>query len=156
MIKKPSMAICLSCILDGLIGLWPLNEEHQGKNLISGKTAIELYDVTYYDASDAWTSTPVRFSGPSTSYGQFINIDDVKLTVIGSFAFIAAVYREETGDFPLLEYSSSTHIWVHQNKLYINVVYASCGNYNMFYSSTVNNNQWYEVWHFDIWAFGRD
>ena len=150
------MAICLSCILDGLIGLWPLNEEHQGKNLISGKTAIELYDLTYYDATDAWTSTPVRFSWPSTFYGQFINIDDVKLTGIGSFAFIAAVYREETGDFPLLEYSSSTHIWVYQNKLYINVAYASCGNFLMFYSSTVNNNQWYEVWHFDIWAFGRD
>ena len=80
-----------------------MNEKHQGKNLIAGKTDIELYDVTYNDVSNAWMSTPVRFSGASSSYGEFINVDDTKVS--GSFAFIVAVYREQTKDFPLLEWS---------------------------------------------------
>ena len=79
--------------------MWPLNVKHQGKNLIAGRTDIELNDVTFNDVSTM--SSPVHFSGAATSYGQFINVDDI--TVSGSFAFIVAVYLEEGTHGPLLE-----------------------------------------------------
>jgi hypothetical protein len=130
-------------VVEGQVGMWPLNELYKGKNLASGKTAMELYDVTFPDMSDSeWMSPPVRFSGAASSYAQVSNVDDVKPS--GSFAFITAVYREQTGDFPFLEWSTASgglaHIWIYQNKFFINM---QCGG--MFYSSTVNINQWYTM-----------
>ena len=56
------MAIIFSCILttfsfevvvpiEGQIGMWPLNERFQGKNLFHGKTDIALHGVSYSDVT---------------------------------------------------------------------------------------------------------
>ena len=123
--------------------MWPLNELYQGKNQVPGMTDIQLYDVTFPDMTSEWMSPPVRFSGAVSSYGQFTRVEDVTLS--GSFAFIASLYREQTqASFPLLEWhtgsSFTVHIWIHADKLYVNMM---CGNH--YHPTVMTNNQWYTM-----------
>ena len=127
--------------------MWPLNERFQGKNLFHGKTDIALHGVSYSDVTNQWLSPPVRFYSNTGSYGQFIDVGDVAVT--GSFGWIASVYREETVDGPLMEWQQSgnwrTHIWIYTNRFYIYVMREGCVPQLVFFSSTVNNQQWYTM-----------
>ena len=133
--------------IEGHIGMWPLNERFQGKNLFHGKTDIALHGVSYSDVTNQWLSPPVRFYSNTGSYGQFIDGGDVAVT--GSFGWIASVYREETGDGPLMEWQQSgsrrTHIWIFSNKFDIYFMREGCNAERVSFSSTMNNQQWYTM-----------
>ena len=93
-------------------------------------------------------SSPVHFSGAATSYGQFINVDDVKVS--GSFALIMAVYQEEGEHYvPVLDYHTgsdlATHIWIKLGKLFVQIRYTSCLKQDMLSNAILNRNQWYTL-----------
>ena len=127
--------------------MWPLNARHQGRNLIKQKTDIELHDVSFNDRSNEWVSKPAYFSGTPTSFGQFSNVDDVKVS--GDFAFIVAVYSEDAGHGPLLEWQTgsqlATHIWLNQAKLSIEIRYINNQVQKMKSSTLMSQNQWYTL-----------
>ena len=64
-----------------------------------------------------------------------------------SFSWIGAMNRKATGDGALFEWDNdqihSTHIWIHQNKFYVNVMFSSGCNHMQFFSSAVQNNEWH-------------
>ena len=119
----------------------------QGKNLIKNGSDIELMNVSYSDVSNQWLSPPVGFSGQLDSYGRISYADDVVVT--GSFGWIAAVYREESGNGPLFEWDGprDTHIWILENKFYIAVERVGCNNKRLYkhirFTTRVRNHQWY-------------
>ena len=121
--------------------------KHEGRNLVERKTDIELHDVTFNDVSNEWMSSPVHFSGAATSYGQFINVDDVKVS--GSFTLIMAVYQEEESYGPLLEWHTGltweTHIWMKFDQFFIQIRCTFCSKQDMTNSSSLISNQWYTL-----------
>ena len=117
--------------------------------MVKDGSDVRLEGVSYSDATNQWFSPPVHFSGLFGSYGRFTNSGDV--AVAGSFGWIAAVYREESGDGPLFEWNglNDAHIWILQDKFYINVERVGCANERLqeptYFNASVNNHQWYTM-----------
>ena len=79
-----------------LVGMWPLNAQYKGANLVPGRTNISLIGATYpmdgpLPDSGAWASPPLYFPSGNT-YGSFEKASDV-LPHSGSYGLIAALYR---------------------------------------------------------------
>ena len=125
--------------------MWPLNKRFGGSNLVDGKTDLDLHNDDFTDVSSQWYSPLVRFSGDT--YGNVATVSD--MSTIRDFGWIATIYRETTGEVPLIEWWSGnsilTHIWISYEKLYINLFRNGCSNQRIFHSLALQTHQWYTV-----------
>jgi hypothetical protein len=103
-----------------MLGFWPLNEEYGGKNLATDGVDFELGNVGFDVENGNFQSAPAKFS---TAQDSVAKLAGAKSMVLGnSFSWIGTLYRRATGDAALFEWDDGTHIWVYENKFYINVV----------------------------------
>ena len=126
-------------------GFWPLNEDVQGRNLVSGKGDFVLYGVDF-STDNEFMHAPARFDGSYGSYAEILDNDNIQMSK--SFSWIGAVNRKVTGDGALFEWDngvsggSVTHIWIYRNKLFTNVFTQSCDN-QVFHGAPIVNNKWH-------------
>ena len=62
---------------------------------------------------------------------------------------MASMKREAAGDGALMEWQESgswrTHIWIYLNKFFIHIKREGCVAQMVYFSSTINNQQWYTM-----------
>ena len=128
-------------------GFWPLNEDVQGRNLVSGNGDFVLHDVGF-STENEFMHAPARFNGMPDSYAEILNNNNIQMTT--SFSWIGAVNRKVTGDGPLFEWDdgvsggSATHIWIYGGKLFTNVAFPPnhCLN-QVDHGAPIVNNTWH-------------
>ena len=144
----------LSATETSLVGMWPLNAEYEGANLVPGMTNI-TFNVAEYplDApvpdGGAWTSPPLYF--PSMGkFGSFDNVSDV-IPHSGSYSLIAALYQ------PTTTYATNLFLWntpgandvrvgimlIVQTTFTAKVMNGSLNTYS--HNAILNYNQWYTL-----------
>jgi len=135
--------------LEGLQHFWPLNRKYKGRNMVNTATDLSVLQVSYDDVevSKMWKSPPARFYKAVGSYADILDNDAIVQKE--SFSFLASVYRVAVGDGPIFEWDDgkgwATHIWIWQNKFYVNVVFNTCRYQSMFFNKPVENNKWYTL-----------
>jgi len=135
--------------LDGLQHFWPLNSRYRGRNMVNSVADLSVLQVSYANdpACKIWKYPPTRFFKAVGSYADILENEAIEQKQ--SFSFLATVYRISTGDGPIFEWDDnkrwSTHIWIWQNKFYVNVVFDKCKYQNMFFNKPVQNKIWYTL-----------
>ena len=126
-------------------GFWPLNEDVQGRNLVSGNGDFVLRDVGF-STENEFMHAPARFNGMPDSYAEILNNNNIQMTT--SFSWIGAVNRKVDGDGALFEWDNghgyASIIWIFQNKLFTNVKFLAdkCDN-QVSHSAPIVNNKWH-------------
>ena len=131
-------------------GFWPLNEDVQGRNLVSGKGDFVLHDVEFSTGNE-FMHAPARFSSDAGSYAEILNNNKIQMTT--SFSWIGAVNTKVTGNGPLFEWDngvsggSVTHIWIFDGKLFTSVIFPPKGDDNclnqVHHDTPIVNNKWH-------------
>ena len=131
-------------------GFWPLNEDVQGRNLVSGKWDFVLHDVDF-STDNEFMHAPARFYGRPDSYAEILNNNSIQMSK--SFSWIGAVNRKVNGHGALFEWDngvsggSVTHIWVYEDTLFTNVIFPPSPNGNCYnqvwHGAPIVNNKWH-------------
>ena len=127
------------------LGFWPLNEDVQGRNLVSGNGDFVLRDVGF-STENEFMHGPARFNGMPDSYAEILNNNNIQMTT--SFSWIGAITRKVDGEGALFAWDNSvghaSSIWIWGNTLFINVKFPAptCNN-QVWHGAPIVNNKWH-------------
>ena len=121
-------------------GLWVLNDDFEGENLVSDTGDFDLHGVKFsYKNNGGWLGNPARFSGKDGSYGEILKSDDVNIA--GSFSWIGAIYFTSTQTGPVLEWGAS-QIWLIRNQFYATIYSVQNSAEQFAFDSALGNGKW--------------